>query len=270
MTQQKRSTDNQQQNPETSRLALPPSFGRRRFLKQAAFTSAMFATPGLFAAELSVTPSSRSLEGPFYPDKLPLDTDNDLLVINDSITPAVGEITHLSGRVLSKAGSPLRGVTVEIWQVDNNGTYIHSRGAGDKTRDGNFQGFGRFLTDAKGQYYFRTVKPVRYTVGGVFRTPHIHFAVNKNGHRIFTSQMLIKGHEDNKRDGLVRRIRNRKALESLLVDFKPLEDSKTGELQANFDIVLGATLEEIEEGKFNDTAGERPRRRRKARRSEKK
>ena len=32
-------------------------------------------------------PDSRQTEGPFYPNKLPLDTDNDLLVINDGITP---------------------------------------------------------------------------------------------------------------------------------------------------------------------------------------
>lgn len=35
-------------------------------------------------------------EGPFYPDKMPLDTDNDLLIVNDSITPAVGEVTYVS------------------------------------------------------------------------------------------------------------------------------------------------------------------------------
>ena len=43
--------------------------------------------------------TARQAEGPFYPDKLPLDTDNDLLIVNDVITPAVGEITHLSGRI---------------------------------------------------------------------------------------------------------------------------------------------------------------------------
>ena len=42
-------------------------------------------TPGVFAQQLSQTPAQ--MEGPFFPDKLPLDTDNDLLVINDSITP---------------------------------------------------------------------------------------------------------------------------------------------------------------------------------------
>ena len=42
---------------------------------------AFFATPGLFAEELMRTPSLT--EGPFYPDKLPLDQDNDLIVIRD-------------------------------------------------------------------------------------------------------------------------------------------------------------------------------------------
>jgi len=38
----------------------------------------------------------------------PLDTDNDLLIVNDSITPAVGEITHLNGRVLDLKGDPIK------------------------------------------------------------------------------------------------------------------------------------------------------------------
>src|SRR6266478_4167308 len=73
---------------------------------------------GAFAEVLARTP--RQTEGPFYPDHLPLDTDNDLLIINDSITPAVGTITHLSGRVRSAGGEPVRNATVEIWQCDAN------------------------------------------------------------------------------------------------------------------------------------------------------
>jgi hypothetical protein len=76
---------------------------RRAFLGTAALSAAYFTTRGLFAEELARTPAQT--EGPFYPDKLPLDTDNDLLVLNDSITPAVGEVTHLTGRVLDTGGS---------------------------------------------------------------------------------------------------------------------------------------------------------------------
>src|SRR6476661_7839125 len=98
---------------------------RRGFLSAMTFGAAAFATRGLFADELVRTP--RQTEGPFYPDKLPLDTDNDLLVINDTITPAVGEVTHLTGRILDSKGNPVRNALVEIWQVDNNGSYIHSK-----------------------------------------------------------------------------------------------------------------------------------------------
>ena len=131
--------------------------GRRQFLQGIAFGAAAFTVPGVFAEELARTP--RQTEGPFYPDKLPLDTDNDLLILNDSITPAIGKITHLSGRLLSQSGEPLRGATVEIWEADHNGAYIHTQGPGRGRIDKHFQGFGRFLTGSKGEYYFRTIKP---------------------------------------------------------------------------------------------------------------
>ena len=43
---------------------------------------------------------------------------------NHALTPAIGEITHLSGRVLTRNGSPLRNVTVEIWQCDGRAVYL--------------------------------------------------------------------------------------------------------------------------------------------------
>src|SRR5438094_9385115 len=122
---------------------------RRLFLNRvglgaAALAASRLYVPGVFAEELVRTP--RQTEGPFYPDKLPLDTDNDLLIVNDSITPAVGEVTHLSGRVLDARGEPLRNVLVEIWQVDSHAVYIHTGSMNSDKRDRNFQGFGRFLT----------------------------------------------------------------------------------------------------------------------------
>ena len=77
---------------------------RRVFLSSLALGAAAFTVPGAFADQLERTPPMT--EGPFYPDKLPLDTDNDLIIVNDQITPAVGEITHLTGRVLGPSGEP--------------------------------------------------------------------------------------------------------------------------------------------------------------------
>ena len=51
----------------------------------------------------------------------------------------------------------------------------------------------------------------------------------------------MKGHPQNERDGIYRGIRDKKARESVTVDFKPMKDSKAGELAAKFDIVLGVT-----------------------------
>ncbi len=218
--------------------SLTPS--RRQFLQSMTVGAAAFTTPGLFAEELTRTPHVG--EGPFYPDRLPLDTYNDLLIINDAISPAVGEVTHLTGVLKSPSGEPIRNALVEIWQCDGNGVYLHSKGGSRDEQDGNFQGYGRFLTDRKGQYYFRTIKPVPYTG----RTPHIHFAVSQKNERLLTTQMFIKGHEQNAGDFLVRRIEEaRRPL--VEVDFQPITGSTTGELAANFDLIVGLTPEDPEE-----------------------
>jgi protocatechuate 3,4-dioxygenase, beta subunit len=211
---------------------------RREVLRGMALGATFFAVPGAFAEELTRTPAQT--EGPFYPDKLPLDTDNDLLVINDGITPAVGEITHLTGKILDAKGNPIRNAVVEIWQVDKHGAYLHSGTDNADKKDKNFQGFGRFLTGSTGEYYFRTIKPVPYPG----RTPHIHFAVKMKGRDKFTTQCYVKDEKErNERDFLWRGVRDEKQRESITVDFAPIKESKIGELAAKFDIVLGVTLE---------------------------
>jgi len=224
-------------------LILP---GRRLFLRGAALGTAALALPeifftraGAFAEELVRTPAQT--EGPFYPNKLPLDTDNDLLIVNDSITPAVGDVTHLSGKVLDLKGNPLRNALVEIWQCDHNGVYLHTNDSGPKKdqQDRNFQGFGRFMTSSTGEYYFRTIKPVPYPG----RCPHIHFKIKRGGRELLTTQCYIKGEARNDRDGIYRGIRDPKARDAVTIAFEPLKDSKINELAARFDIVLGVTPE---------------------------
>lgn len=221
-------------------IVVPQIFisSRRRFLRQFGLGAALFATPGAFAKMLVRTPAQT--EGPFYPDKLPLDTDNDLIVVNRNLTPAVGEITWLSGRVLDENEKPIRNATVEIWQCDAQGVYLHTRDSTDNAKqDKNFQGYGRFLTDSTGNYLFRTIKPVAYTG----RTPHIHFKIRRGDKELLTTQCFIKGHPGNEKDGVWRGIRGEQAREAVAVDFAPLKNSAIGELAARFDIVLGVTPE---------------------------
>ena len=211
---------------------------RRDFLRRASLTAGFFAVPGAFADEL-LRQTPWGTQGPLYPDKLPLDTDNDLIIVNDSVTPAVGQITHLSGRILDTRGDPVRDATVEIWQVDSTATYLKersSRKAG--SFDENFQGFGRFLTGSNGGYYFRTIKPVTYPGRSA---PHVHFMIKTRGRDPWTTQLYIKGHSGNRRDGIYRAIGDARSQEAVTVEFAPVKDSRIGELAATFDIVLGFT-----------------------------
>ena len=220
----------------SSPLYLP---SRRLFLASSAVaaTSPFWTVRGAFAEELTRTPAQ--MEGPFYPNKLPLDTDNDLLVINDGITPAVGEVTHLTGKILDAKGDPLKNAVVEIWQCDGNGVYLHTRDS-DKNKDKqdkNFQGFGRFVTGSTGEYYFRTIKPVPYPG----RTPHIHFKVKQGRKELLTTQLYVKGHTGNDKDFIWKGTKEGKPRDAITVDFDKVKGSKAGELSANFVIVLGVT-----------------------------
>lgn len=209
---------------------------RRTFLRQAAWFAAMSYSSSLLAEELAKTP--RTTEGPFYPDLLPLDTDNDLLIITKNIDSAVGTVSHVTGRVLGVDGEPLRNCLVEIWQCDNSGAYLHSGSSNADKRDSNFQGYGRFSTDMEGRYYFRTIKPVPYPG----RTPHIHFAVSRGKDRLLTTQLFVKGDPGNEKDGIYNAMGDRK--DAVTSEFAPVKNSKIGELAVSFEIIVGHTPEE--------------------------
>jgi protocatechuate 3,4-dioxygenase, beta subunit len=172
----------------------------RRHLVSAGIMSAMLLPGTVAAASRALTPSGT--EGPFYPDRLPLDKDNDLVQIGSRAKKATGEIFHLAGQVVGREGKPFQGFIVEIWQCDANGIYLHSGDTGRGVYDENFQGFGTTVTSANGGYRFRTIKPVSYPG----RTPHIHFKVKAPNRREFTSQMYLAGHPQNDRDFLYRRL----------------------------------------------------------------
>jgi protocatechuate 3,4-dioxygenase, beta subunit len=211
---------------------------RRAFMSTVALGSTAFAARGAFADELAQTP--RIQEGPYYPTKLPLDTDNDLLIINDAITPAVGEVTHLSGRILDIKGDPIKGALVEIWQCDRDGTYLKPHLDNGDKYDTNFQGFGRFLTGSSGEYYFRTIKPVPYSGRPA---AHIHFKVHRNSKAVLTTECYVQGYANNEKDGIYQRATSTAAGKKLAVEFAPVKGSRIGELAATFDVVLGVTPE---------------------------
>jgi protocatechuate 3,4-dioxygenase beta subunit len=206
---------------------------RRRLLGGAGAVAAAAAVPAA-AAGLIVTPPQTT--GPFYPLDLPLDADNDLVVVDGRPDRASGTILHLAGRVLDPDGRPVRGVRVEIWQCDAFGVYHHPRDPRGPA-DANFQGFGYTTADDQGAWRFRTIEPVPYPG----RTPHIHFRIAGPGFEPLVTQMYLAGHPLNERDGLYRRLGEQARL--VTVALQPAPDlepaSKSGAKRGVFDIVLG-------------------------------
>jgi len=191
------------------------------------------ATP-LRAAVLTATP--RQTTGPYYPESLPPDADNDLLQILGRRGRGAGEPLDLSGRVRDLNGRPIAAAGVEIWQCDAQGRYHHPRDRrGGVNADPDFQGFGRTATNAEGQYRFRTIVPVPYPG----RAPHIHFKVVLPKGDSFVTQMYLRGHPLNDRDVLFGRLRDPQARGQLAVDLLPAADRDAGGRRATFDIVFG-------------------------------
>ena len=215
-------------------------FSRRRLLHSMAIATAGFTTQGALAEALLLTP--RQTEGPYYPDHLPLDQDSDLIHVQGDSTAALGTITNFGGRLLNADGKPIGSASIELWQADDNGCYIHSHGVQrGKERDTHFQGFGKVTTNEKGEYRFRTIKPGLYTG----RTRHFHIAVMKDGKRMLTTQLYLAGEPMNDKDGVLKGIKDEAQRLSVIREFKP-QSAESKELVATWDIVMGTTPEDPE------------------------
>jgi protocatechuate 3,4-dioxygenase beta subunit len=197
-------------------------------------TTAALATPRPAFAQSALIVTPGQTEGPFYPVSFPDDMDADLVRVTGQKAQAMGRITHVAGRVLTRRGAAVRGAMVEIWQCDANGIYNHPRQPGLERRDSAFQGYGRTEVTAEGRYAFRTIRPVPYPG----RTPHIHVKVSVPGTGRLTTQLYIAGEPRNATDGLLNSIRNTGARESLLMKLEPADEIEPRALKGIFDIVL--------------------------------
>jgi hydroxyquinol 1,2-dioxygenase len=113
--------------------------------------------------------------------------------------PEDGHPTLVRGRVTDRAGGPLGGATLDVWQSSSNGLY--------DTQDPQQPPFnlrGVFMTGPDGAYQFRTVRPVSYPIptdgpaGSLlraadrhhWRAAHIHAIVSAPGHRPVTTHIF--------------------------------------------------------------------------------
>jgi protocatechuate 3,4-dioxygenase beta subunit len=207
---------------------------RRRLLVLSSGTLLVSALTGAAQATTALVVTPGQTEGPFYPVTFPADVDADLVRVHGQAAEALGQVTHIRGRVVNKRGEGVRGAVVEIWQCDSRGVYFHPQQPGLQRRDTAFQGYGRTEVSRDAAYGFRTIRPVAYPG----RTPHIHFKVNAPGVGKLTTQMYVAGEPQNSGDGVLSRIRDRRARESVIVKLEPANEIEQGALKGTFDIVL--------------------------------
>lgn len=166
--------------------------------------SLLLAAPALILAPsvaLAATRTPAMTEGPFYPRRIPADSDADLTRFNGGNAP--GEVIEVLGRVTDAKARPLQGAVVELWHCDPKVVYAH---VGYRT-DPHFQGFGAVKTDADGGYRFRTTRPGLYPG----RARHIHFKI-RGPRGALPTQMFFPGDPSNRGDFLLDRTRNPGAL----------------------------------------------------------
>lgn len=203
---------------------------RRIVLAGGGLLSAVLLPGAALAAGGPRIPTPAQTPGPYYPQSLPAERDNDLVQVAGR-PAALGTVAQLSGAVLDTQGRPLSAVLVEIWQCDANGRYHHPGDTGQQAFDPGFQGYGQFTTGADGVYRFRTIRPVAYPG----RTPHIHFRLSGGGTERLVTQLYVAGDPGNARDSLFN-ANAAQSRERLTTPFAPRAGS--GELEARFDIVL--------------------------------
>ena len=139
--------------------------------------------------------SDAALLGPFWRANAPLRENGDSIAAAG--TPGVP--LEVNGTVFDASGRPLTGATVDVWQASPVGLYENQ----DETQpDMNLR--GRFITDTRGQYFFRSVRPAGYPVptdgpcGDLLRLQrrhpnrpaHLHFMVSSPGHKVLVTQVF--------------------------------------------------------------------------------
>jgi protocatechuate 3,4-dioxygenase beta subunit len=172
--------------------------------------------------------------GPFYVDGAP-----DLPQGFDIAHGGPGEPTEVRGRVLTPEGKPIKGALLDVWQTAANSLYSSQ----DPKQD-LYNLRGKFRSDDKGNYFFRTIKPVSYPVptdgpvGAVLnamgrhpmRPAHLHFIVSAPGYETVATHLFVKGDKYLDSD-VVFAVKN-----SLVVDFKSKGDGNG--LEAVYDFGL--------------------------------
>jgi len=168
--------------------------------------------------------------------------DNDLILNYAQNGEPIGERTIVHGRVLDENGRGVPHALVEVWQANAGGRYRHKNDTYLAPIDANFGGCGRVITDADGNYVFRTIKPGAYPFRNFvnsWRPAHIHFSLFGSGfaQRLIT-QMYFEGDPLIPKDAILNTIPDAAARGRLVAQLDLNAAVPLDSLAYRFDIVL--------------------------------
>tara|TARA_Y100000590_G_C15416992_1_gene899861 strand:- start:184 stop:840 length:657 start_codon:yes stop_codon:yes gene_type:complete len=159
-------------------------------------------------------------EGPFYPIQDQADKDNDLTQVRGKTRKALGKVVILKGIVQDDQCRPVENALVEIWQACATGKYNHPGDPNTAELDPNFQYWGRAVTNKKGEYEFKTIRPGHYPATNTWMRPaHIHMKVHRRGFEELTTQVYFKDDPFNREDRILQALSSQEKA-NVIVDFK--------------------------------------------------
>ena len=140
------------------------------------------------------TETSQNMLGPFWRMHSP-HTDNGGTILRSELPGPTMDVTLT---IVDQNGVPIAGAEVDVWHTSPEGLYENQD---EHQADMNLR--GKFTTDANGQIWFHSVKPIGYpiptnTIVGkllaaqnrhAYRPAHVHALVFKQGFKTLISQI---------------------------------------------------------------------------------
>ncbi len=144
----------------------------------------------------------RTIEGPLYVAGAP--EEKGFARLDDGTEDDKGTVLFMQGTVYGEDGNPIPNAKVEVWHANSLGNYSFF----DESQS-HFNLRRSIITDENGNYAFRSIVPLGYSVppegmtqkvlGALgrhgHRPAHIHFFASADGHRKLTTQINIDGDE---------------------------------------------------------------------------
>ena len=140
------------------------------------------------------TETNQNLLGPFWRLNSPHTKNGDSILRS----PTEGVPLFVKTTLRDPDGKPVVGAEVDVWQSNSEGLYENQD---ESQADFNLR--GKFVTDAEGRFWFRSVRPAGYPIptDGVvgrllraqdrhpYRPAHIHALIFKDGFKTLISQI---------------------------------------------------------------------------------